>query len=94
MHEVWENAEEYVLDDGGRNGSDGWRTCCRRKQRGLNVRMLSSFPEDVEPPPPSVADIERFQYKAAWRRTDLVHRLLFQAQLENRHVRDNSEGFR
>ena len=60
----------------------------------LSVRMPSCFPEDVEPPPPSVADIERFQYKAAWRRTDLVHRLLFQAQLENRHVRDNSEGFR
>ena len=27
---VEENAaEKYILDDGGRTGSDGWRTCCR-----------------------------------------------------------------
>ena len=39
----------------------------------LSVRMPNGFPEDVEPPPQSVADIERSQYKAAWRRTDLVH---------------------
>ena len=32
-----------------------------------NVCMPSGFPEDVEPPPPSVADVERSQYKAAWR---------------------------
>ena len=60
----------------------------------LSVRMPSGFPEDVEPPPQSVADTERSQYKAAWRRTDLVHWLCFQAQLGFRHVKDNAEGFR
>ena len=60
----------------------------------LSVRMPSGFPEDVEPPPQSVADIERSQYKPAWRRTDLVHWLCFQAQLGFRHVKDNAEGFR
>ena len=33
-----------------------------------NVCMPSGFPEDVEPPPQSVADVERSQYKAAWRK--------------------------
>ena len=33
----------------------------------LSVCMPSSFPEDVEPPPQSVADVERSQHKAAWR---------------------------
>ena len=33
----------------------------------LRVCMLSVFPEDVEPPPQSVADVERSKYKAAWR---------------------------
>ena len=32
----------------------------------LTVRMPSGFPEHVEPPPQSVADVERSQYKAAW----------------------------
>ena len=32
----------------------------------LSVRMPSGFSEDVEPPPQSVADVERSQYKAAW----------------------------
>ena len=30
----------------------------------LSVRIPSGFPEDVEPPPQSVADVERSQYKA------------------------------
>ena len=60
----------------------------------LSVRMPSGFPEDVEPPPQSVADTERSQYKAAWRRTDLVHWLCFQAQLGIRHVRDDAEDLR
>ena len=60
----------------------------------LSVRMPSGFPKDVEPAPQSVADIERSQYKAAWRRTDLVDWLRFQAQLGIRYVRDNAEGFR
>ena len=65
------------------------------KNKGeLSVRMPSVFPDDVQPTPQSVADIERSQYKAAWRRTDLVHWLCFQAQLGIRHVRDNAEGFR
>ena len=46
----------------------------------LSVCMPNGFPEDVEPPPQSVVDIERSQYKTAWRRTDLVHWLCFQAQ--------------
>ena len=33
-----------------------------------NVCMPSGFPEDVEPPPQSMADVERSQYKAAWRK--------------------------
>ena len=33
----------------------------------LSVCIPSGFPEDVEPPPQSVAYIERSQYKAAWR---------------------------
>ena len=33
-----------------------------------NVCMPSSFSEDVEPPPQSVADVECSQYKAAWRK--------------------------
>ena len=33
----------------------------------LSVCMPSGFPEDVEPPPQSVADVERSQHKAAWR---------------------------
>ena len=33
-----------------------------------NVCMPSGVPEDLEPPPRSVADVERFQYKAAWRK--------------------------
>ena len=33
-----------------------------------NVCMPSGFPEDVEPPPQSVADVERSQCKAAWRK--------------------------
>ena len=28
--------------------------------------MPSGFPEHVEPPPQSVADVERSQYRAAW----------------------------
>ena len=28
--------------------------------------MPSSFTEDVEPPPQSVADVERSRYEAAW----------------------------
>ena len=59
----------------------------------LSVCMPNGFPEDVEPPPQSVADIERSQYKTAWRRTDLVHWLCFQAQLGIRHVKDNAEAF-
>ena len=27
----WEYTRECILDDGGRNGHDGWRTCCGRK---------------------------------------------------------------
>lgn len=34
--------------------------------RELSVRMPSGFPEDVEPPPQPVADVERSEYKAAW----------------------------
>ena len=30
--------------------------------------LLTGFPQDVEPPPQSVADVERSQYKAAWRK--------------------------
>ena len=33
-----------------------------------NMCMTSGFPEDVEPPPQSVADVERSHYKAAWRK--------------------------
>ena len=33
---------------------------------GLSVCMPSGFPEDVELPPQSVADVERSRYKAAW----------------------------
>ena len=33
----------------------------------LSVCMPSDFPEDVEPPPQFVADVERSNYKAAWR---------------------------
>ena len=33
-----------------------------------NVCMPSDFPEDVEPPPQSVADVKSSQYKAAWRK--------------------------
>ena len=36
-------------------------------QGKLRVCMPSGFPEDVEPPPQSVADVERSKYKAAWR---------------------------
>ena len=32
----------------------------------LSVRIPSGFPEDVEPPPQPVADVERSQYKSAW----------------------------
>ena len=35
---------------------------------GSSVCMSSGFSEDVEPPPQSVADVERSQYKAAWRK--------------------------
>ena len=31
--------------------------------------ISSGFPEDVEPPPQSVADVERSRYKAAWRKS-------------------------
>ena len=33
----------------------------------LSVCMPNGFPEDVEPPPQSVADAERPRYKTAWR---------------------------
>ena len=33
-----------------------------------NACIPRVFPEDVEPPPQSVADVERSQYKAAWRK--------------------------
>ena len=33
----------------------------------LRACMPSGFPEDVEPPPQSVAYIERSQYEEAWR---------------------------
>ena len=33
-----------------------------------NVCMPSGFPEYVEPPPQSVADVERSLYKSAWRK--------------------------
>ena len=36
-------------------------------KRKLSVCMPSGLPEDVEPPPQSVADVERSRYKAAWR---------------------------
>ena len=32
----------------------------------LSACMSSGFPEDVEPPPQSVAYVERLKYKAAW----------------------------
>ena len=32
----------------------------------LSVCMPSGFPADVEPPPQSVADVERSKYKTAW----------------------------
>ena len=32
----------------------------------LSVCMPRGFPEDVEPPPQSIAGVERPQYKAAW----------------------------
>ena len=32
----------------------------------LSVRMPSGFPEDVEPPSPSSADVARSQYKVVW----------------------------
>ena len=35
------------------------------EKRELSVRMPSGFPVDVEPPPQSVADVERSKYKAA-----------------------------
>ena len=31
-----------------------------------SVGMPSGFPEDVRPPPQSVADVERSRYKLAW----------------------------
>ena len=36
------------------------------KKGELSARMPSGFPEHVEPPPQSVADVERSQYRAAW----------------------------
>ena len=33
-----------------------------------NVCIPNGFPEYLEPPPQSVANVERFQYKAAWRK--------------------------
>ena len=36
------------------------------KKGELSVCMPSGFPEDVEPPPQPLANVERFQYKAAW----------------------------
>ena len=33
-----------------------------------NVCMPSGFPEDVEPPPQSIANVERSQCKAVWRK--------------------------
>ena len=32
----------------------------------LSVCMPTGFPEDVEPPPQSVAGVERSRYQAAW----------------------------
>ena len=39
------------------------------KKGELSARMPSGFPEHVEPPPQSVADVERSQYRAAWQET-------------------------
>ena len=39
-----------------------------KNTRESNLFMPIGFPEDIEPPPQSVADVERFQYKEAWRR--------------------------
>ena len=32
----------------------------------VSVRMPGGFPEDVEPPPQSVADVQCSRHKAAW----------------------------
>ena len=37
-----------------------------------NVLMPSDCPEDVEPPPQSVVDVERSQYQAAWREDMII----------------------
>ena len=38
----------------------------KENKGGLSVCMSNGFPEDVGPPPQSVADVERSQYKASW----------------------------
>ena len=39
------------------------------KKEEFSARAPSGFPEHVEPPPQSVADVERSQYRAAWQET-------------------------
>ena len=63
VDQVWEYPEEYIVDDGGRNGHDGWRPVENKGE--FNVCMPSGFPADVEPPPQIAADVERWKCKAA-----------------------------
>ena len=55
----WTTEDAMVMMAGGPVVEDN--------KRELRVCMPSGFPEDVEPPPQSVADVERTKYKAAWR---------------------------
>ena len=66
MGEVWEYAEEYVLEDGGRNGHDCGRSCCGKNQRVVESAHAEWFLGSRRTAPPSVTGAERSQYKAAW----------------------------
>ena len=66
MNEVWEYAEEYILQDRGRNGHGGWRTCCGKKQKVVERAHAEWFPGSRKTAPPSVADVKRSPYTAAW----------------------------
>ena len=63
------------MKSGSRKERTSWRTedaldmmagGSAETKRELSVSMPSCFPADVEPPPQSIADVERSKYKAAW----------------------------
>ena len=53
----WTTEEEVALMAG--------RPAVKRRGK-LGMCMPSDFPEDVQPPPQSVADVERSRYKSVW----------------------------